>query len=204
MDKYNFEDNNEQLQNKDTIELNAKDIFEITTKFSGIGENKEPKSVVTYCAYDFDAPEDDVDKNSIYYVKEARVELSFDHKTGFYTMDLIFDNPDNKELKLFWARLQKHKSNETFLGDKLWIFYINLTENDFSESDNGNVFTASIMNPLLFFLTRKTPDQMLSTEEPLEDDMLQGGNCIRMLLHKDLVSFRYIAKEDLEDDEDTK
>lgn len=191
--------NNEQQNH--VVEASQKDIYNIMSRFSGLDENGVPKATVTYCAYNADAPEEEIEKQPVYTAEEAKVELSVDWKTGFYTLDLIFDDPDNRFLKMMWANLQKHKSNETFDGEKLWIFYISLIENNSVVNENGDsdVFIANIVNPLLFFLTRQVPNQEIFNEEE-EANVFYGGNCIRMLLHKDLVTFKYIPADDLKEE----
>lgn len=187
----------------ETVELDIKEIFAITSKFSGLTNEGVPKSTVTYSAYDFDSPDDDPDKNNVYYAEGARTELSYDSRNGFFTLDLIFDDPSNKNLKTLWSSLQRHKSNETYAGNRNWVFYINLMENESAHSDNDTIFTVGILNPLLFFLTRQFPDQTIcEDEEEMDNGAFSGGNCVRMLLHKDLVFFKNISRKELMENED--
>lgn len=186
----------ESSEKKEEIVLGANDIYEITKRFSGLSADGSPKATISYCAYEFNSPDDDVDRNNIRSIDNARIELSLDKSTGFYTMDLIFDNSDNTDLKLLWSSLQHHKSNETFFGDKMWIFYMNLMEKDSAYEEN--VFTANVLNPVMFFLTRQIPNQEVEEEE-YEKGMFVGGNVIRFLLHKDLVSFQYMNVNESEE-----
>lgn len=196
-----FPENIEEHKNNE-VTLSTHDIADITQKFSGISADGLPKTTVSYCAYDFHSPEDDPDRNNVHIIEDARVELFLDQTNGFYSMDLIFDQPDNKNLKLLWSSLQKHRSNEVYRGDKMWIFYINLLENPSIESNV--VFTGHILNPLMFSLTRQVPNQNLpeDMENEIESGIFQGGNVIRFVLHKDLVSFQYESFE-LEENENT-
>lgn len=204
MSEFDRNPDKEENIGNDSVEMSEKDLSEIMLRFSGIDENGVPKSVVTYSAYDYDAPEDDPDKNNVFTAEDAKVELSVDWRTGFYTLDLIFDSPENRFLKMMWAKLQRHKSNEVYMGDKLWVFYISLMETGsaLSGEKNKDVFVANIMNPVLFFLTRQVPNQDAGEEFETElgSGCYLGGNCIRMLLHKDLVKFKYIPSEELEEE----
>ena len=98
---------------------------------------------------------------------------------------------------MMWARLQKHKSNETYLCDKTWIFYMKLMEDE--ESAEGTQFTADILNPLAFFLIRTVPNQDVENFE-VEPGVFTGGNTIRFLLHRDLVTFQYEDVESVDED----
>lgn len=195
-----FPEKAEENQN-DNVVLSADEIADITQRFSGINQDGSPKTTVSYCAYDFHSPEDDPDRENIHIIEDARLELCLDHTNGFYSMDLIFDSPDNKDLKLMWSCLQRHHSNEVYQGDKMWIFYINLLEKE--PVDENVAFTGHILNPLMFSLTRQVSNQDLSEdmEEEIEHGIFQGGNVIRFVLHKDLVSFQYATFELEESDE---
>lgn len=187
------------LNESSELRLNAKDLVEVTSHFSGLKPDGTPKAFLNYSAYDFDVPEDDIDKNTISSANPVRIELCLDRMTGFYIMDIIFQDENDISLKLLWAKLQKHKSNETYLGDKMWIFFIKLIENlsdDELEHTTG-VYSADILNPLCFYLIRTIPDQKVEDYE-VEPGVFSGGNTIRLLLHSDLVTFQY---EDMEDDE---
>lgn len=192
MDNFEYTNENEQPKEDHILRLNANDLAEITRKFSGLKPDGKPKASVSYCAYDFDAPEDDIDKNTVCFPETTRIEFSVDKVTGFYTLDLIFKDSEEATLKMMWARLQKHKSNETYLCDKTWIFYMKLMEDE--ESAEGTQFTADILNPLAFFLIRTVPNQDVEDFE-VEPGVFTGGNTIRFLLHRDLVTFQY---EDVE------
>lgn len=189
-----FPEDTEEKQD-DTVVLSANDIADITQRFSGISSDGSPKTTVSYCSYDFNSPEDDPDRNNIRIIENARVELFLDQTNGFYAMDLIFDSPDNKDLKLLWASLQKHHSNEVYQSSKMWIFYINLLEN--AQVEENVAYTGHVINPLMFSLTRQIPNQDLSEDEEVEIEhgIFQGGNVIRFVLHKDLVSFQYATFE---------
>lgn len=182
------EDSSNEISEESMLRLNANDLAEITRKFSGLKSDGKPKASLSYCAYDFDAPEDDVDKSTICFPEPSRIELSIDKATGFYTLDVIFKDEKDPTLKMMWARLQRHKSNEVYQCDKTWIFYMKLMEeNDVAE---GALFTADILNPLSFYLIRTVPDQYIEDYE-VESGVYCGGNTIRFLLHRDLVTFQY-------------
>lgn len=196
----NFENydatNNNDVEENPILRLNADDMADICRRLSGLKFDGSPKVSVSYCAYDFEAPEDDPDKDTIYFADITRAELSLDKMTGFYVLDLSFKDAEDPSLKLMWARLQKHKSNETYLCDKTWIFFIKLIEDE--ESAEGTAFAADILNPLVFYLIRRVPNEDVSDYE-VEPGVFTGGNTIRFLLHRDLVTFQY---EDVPSDED--
>lgn len=192
------EENIEENKTKKT-EMSQKDLVEVMARFSGFDEEGVPKSLVSYCSYNADSDPEEIENGPVFEAEDAEVELSLDWKTGFYTLDLIFDDPDNRCLKMMWASLQKHRENEIKEGDKPWIFYINLLEtNPLVREDGGtDVFMVNIINPLIFFLTRQVPNQDVFVEYEDEGHVFYGGNCIRMLLHKDLVTFKYIPSEEM-------
>ena len=185
-------DNVQAFEDSAPLEMNEKDIAELATRFSGFKPDKTAKAMLTYCAYDNDSPEDDMDRNTFGSIENARVELSLDQMNGFYTLDVIFDSPENQSLKLFWARLQKHKLNETYTPEKLWIFFIKLIENldDEQIEKQGVVMSANVLNPLAFYLIRTISDDKVPDFE-VEPGVYSGGNTVRLLLHKDLVTFQY-------------
>lgn len=186
------------------LELNEKDISEMARRFSGIKQGRDPKAVATYCAYDNDSPEDDFDRNTLGSLDNVRIELSLDQLNGFYTLDFIFDDPQNLTLKLFWAKLQKHKMNETYNPEKLWIFFIKLIENiDGDELEKrDSVLSVNILNPLAFYLVRTVPDSAVVDYE-VEPGVFCGGNTVRMLLHKDLVTFQYDTIDFVDEENDS-
>lgn len=191
-----FESVNENAAESETpigvqLNLTPKDIAEFTRRFSGLKKDGKAKAVVSYSAYDFDAPEDDADKDSIFYTEPARIELSIDQFIGFYTLDFIYKDEKDPSLKTFWARLQNHKSNEVYMGDKKWIFYIKIVEdNKDVEKESGIVYTVDILNPIAFFLIRTIPDDYVK-DYLVAPNTYCGGNTVRMLLHNDLVTFSY-------------
>lgn len=180
------------------VELKDTDIAEVAVKFSGLRPDGSPKAIANYCAYDQDSPEDDFDRNLIGDIECNRVELTLDRMTGFYTLDFVFDSPNNKSLKLFWSRLQRHKMNETYESDKLWIFFIKLVQNT-SNGELGDrvLFSANILNPLAFFLIRTVPEEE-AKDYLVDTGVYCGGNTVRLLLHRDLVTFQY---EEIDTDE---
>lgn len=188
------------------IEMDIRSTAEIAQHFSGLRPDGSPKAILHYCAYDFGAPDDDIDKQTISVARPARAELSLDRLTGFYTLDLVFPDENDLSLKLLWQKLQKHRSNETYRSDTTWIFYIKMFENltDEELEFSNTVYTADILNPLAYFLVRTVPDQKVQ-DYPVEPGIYSGGNTIRMLLHRDLVTFQYETlendiSEDIQDD----
>lgn len=190
MSNYEYDYNTETQETEQILRLNAGDMAEIASRMSGLRRDGSAKVSVSYSAYDFEAPEDDAEKNKISFADIARAELSVDKVTGFYTLDLVFKNSDDATLKMMWAALQRHKSNEVFQCDKTWIFYIKLIEEENEDESEEMLFTADILNPLAFYLIRTIPNQ-LEFDYEVEQGVYCGGNTIRFLLHRDLVTFQY-------------
>lgn len=206
---------------KETM-LSPKEVADVAQHFSGMKAGKEPKGLLSYSFYDFDAPDNDIDKQTISVAKGARLELSMDHMTGFYILDVIFDSSANMSLRDLWAHLQRHKSNEVYAGNKTWICFIKLIQNlsDEEEAKSSTTFTANIMNPLSFYLIRTIPiedeygmdsiyeDEDTDKSTPVrknrgfevenDDGSFCEGNTIRMLLHPSLVQFQYETTPDAE------
>lgn len=194
----------EQETTEKEVKMNFKEMAEVARHFTGLRPDGLPKAFVNYTSYDFSAPEDDIDRQTVSTAHPARAELSLDKMTGFFTLDLIFRDENDMSLKLLWAKLQKYKSDETYMSDRTWIFYIKMFENipDEELGKTPVVYTADIMNPLAFFLIRSVPEQKVRDFE-VEPGKFSGGNTIRLLLHPDLVTFRYEELEnDMEQDED--
>lgn len=179
---------------RDVMLLTQKDIAEYTFKFSGLSKEGKPKSYLTYNCYEFNEENLSEEKETIYYADAKRIELSIDRMNGFYTLDLIFDSCENTTLKMLWARLQKHKSNEVYQADKTWIFYMKLAQDDELLEDSA-IYTANIFNPLAFYLIRSVSNEEVKDFE-IEENVFSGGNTIRFLIHPDLLTFQF---EELEE-----
>ncbi len=210
---------------KETM-LSPKEVADIAQHFSGMKADREPKGLLSYSFYDFDAPDNDIDKQTIFVVKGARLELSMDHMTGFYILDVIFNSSANMSLRDLWAHLQRHKSNQVYAGNKTWICFMKLIQNlsDEEEAKSTTTFTANIMNPLSFYLIRTIPiedeygmdsvyenkdtdseedkDSLVRENKGYEVENDDGsfceGNTIRILLHPSLVQFQYESDSDAE------
>jgi len=176
------------------MHLTVNDCAELASRFSGMNPDKTPKAALAYQSYDFHADEDSSEKDSVFHVNANRIEMSLDQINGFYTLDIIFDSCEDITLKTMWARSQKHHSNEVYQPDKTWIFYVKLVTQ--MPNDEGMVLTADILNPLAIYLIRRTPNELVP-DYPVLDGGYSGGNTIRMLLHPELVTFRY--EEDSEE-----
>ena len=74
--------------------------------------------------------------------------------------------------------------------EKTHIFYFNVLENasvDVNSTTSDRLFLAHIFNPIAFFITREVPD--LLAPDVISDDVIYGGNIVRMLVQKELVQF---------------
>ena len=171
-----------------------------TSALSGRTPDGRSKAKISYQAYALEDPQDSADRSRIYTLSTACAELSIDQKNpGFFVLDVIFQSCHDPELKLFWARLQQHKRNIAQNPEKTWIFYINLLEmaSVSVRSDHEDLLvTGNVLNPLIFYLTREVPNQMIEENQEKrihrdqESDELQGGNIVRMLIADNLVQFQ--------------
>lgn len=179
--------------------LSREEIAQFCRRFSGKNEAGENKAVVSYQFFDFDEPENSVNKQSIYSMSRPSLELSFDIKNPrFYTLDIIFQSYTDPELKMFWGRLQRFKRSIVTQGEKTWIFYINVLERDsisLQSENQDTLLIANILNPTIFTLTREIPEYM-STDNIDIDNQLTGGNIVRMLIPIEYVTFEITDKVD--------
>lgn len=191
---------NEKIEEQEMNYLSREEISNFTKRLSGKNELGESKVIITYQLYDFDEPETSIDKERIYSVKNASIELSLDNKyPQFYVCDIIFKNFNDPELRMLWGRLQKFKRNLALEGNKNWIFYLNILEKDSISVRTENkdiLFLAHVFNPTLFNLTREIPEY-LALDTIDNENQLSGGNIIRMLIPIEFISF------DIRDDIDT-
>lgn len=98
-------------------------------------------------------------------------------------------NCESDELRFLWKNLEKHMDNQLKYPTNRWIFYFNILEKeDILSEENAPVLTVNIINPLICFLTRQTPD-MKTNNEVKKDEMMQGGNIIRMLVTNENLTF---------------
>jgi hypothetical protein len=186
-----------------------------TGALSGRNENGESKVQVSYQSYALEEPEDSPDKTRIYTVSNAACELSIDKKNpGFFVLDIIFQSYNDPELKLLWARLQRHKANIAKDPAKTWIFYINLLEKasvSVRTEERDVLVMGNVFNPLIYYLTREVPNQVIEEDQErriTEKDELtgtrktvdiQGGNIIRMLIADNLVQFQIRSDVDTQE-----
>lgn len=184
-----MEDNN---KNQDgIIYIDRNTISQFTRRLSGKNIDGFSKVEISYQTYAMEDDEDSKDRTRIYNAHKAYAELSMDYNTpGYFTLDVIYHSYAEPELKMFWNRLQNFKRSLANEGEKTWIFYINILEKSSISKQTettDNLLMCHIMNPILFYLTRETPNLM--TEERKVDDELQGGNIIRMLIPENAVRF---------------
>ena len=193
----------ENIENMDTentdfaedtpTELSRAELAEFTRRLSGRNEDGESKVILSYQSYAIEDEEGSVGKETVYTSSKCHVELSLDvNNPQYFVMDIVFRGYDEPELKMLWGRLQKFKRSVATNLEKTWVFYMNLLEKASisKRTDQGDLlFTADIINPLLFYLTRETPD-FLCTETRSDEGELYGGNVIRMLIPTEFVTFK--------------
>ena len=179
------------MNQNDTLTKN--EVADIFRRLSGKTDEDESKIILSYQSYALDEPEDSVNRSQIYTTDKPYIQFSFNY-TGlnFLTMDVIFRSFEDPELKLLWGRLQRFKKNASMNAERDWIFYINILEKaniEIHSQERVKLLTANIVNPELFFLTREMPSQ-LTTEQLSNDNTLQGGNMIRMLIPLNRITFQ--------------
>lgn len=186
-----IEEKMEEETSKEITYVDRQIIKQFTDRLSGKNEAGLAKANVSYQYYILEDPEEVKDSATIYNASHARVEISQDKKNpGFYVLDVIFDSYDDPELKLMWGRLQRFKKAQLENPDKTPIFYINILESDgvsIQELEQNTLLVGNVLNPLLFYLTREVPN--LLALETKEEDVLYGGNMIRMLVSEQLITF---------------
>lgn len=185
-----FEMEQESPVQEDFHELTETELSQYISRISGKTDTGLAKTEITYQAYDYDAPENDMNKNQIYHVTNAEVQISRNKLyDNLFVIDFIFKSCDDMELKLFWNRLQAHLKNESTDADKRWIFYINLLERAgvTMEAKEYKLLTAHIYNPIVCYLTRSLPSDQV--KETMVGNEIQGGNIVRMLVVNDLLTF---------------
>lgn len=182
----------EPIENTNTCSLTEADLNQFINRFSGIDPNTGySKTTISYQTYDFDAPDDDPNKQRVYQLTNAVVQISRNKRyNDLYTIDFIFKSPDDTELKLFWARLQQYLKNQSQHSDKDWIFYINLLERasvSLQTLKNDTLLIGNIINPILFYITREVPN-LAVFDKNINQEMI-GGNIIRMVVGKENLTF---------------
>ena len=179
----------EQTPTMDFMELTVNDMVRYASMMSGLKADGTPKSILSYASYDFDAPDNDPEKDEFYFCRPKRIDLSLDKVNGHYLMDVVFDDCEEKSLKMFWARLQRHRMNEIYASDKTWVFYMKLVQDE-DNPESGVVYTANMFNPLAYFLIRTVPNEVVRDYE-VDTGVHSGGNTVRLLFHPNLVTFEY-------------
>lgn len=187
----NYMDNTAVANNKlPQQELTREMLAEFMRRFNGRDADGAPKVVVSYQTYAIGDAED-ADKK-IYTAPKAAIEISANHAyPDFFVVDFIFRSYDEPELKLLWGRLQKFKNNQAMHAEKDWIFYLNILEKasvHYQTDVTDMLTTAHIFNPELCYLTRETPNLLVSDNRN-QDGELVGGNIIRMLVPSKLLTF---------------
>lgn len=171
--------------------LSMEEIKDYCCRLSGKNAFGDSKALVAYQAFAAEEPEDSRDKQTIYTISKATVDMSYCiNVPGYLKVDIIFNAYDDTELKLLWGRLQRAKKNEQEQPDKMWIFHFNIMERASISDDtevNDTVFIAHVINPYMVYLTRETPTTV--AEDRLVKGELLGGNVIRMLIPVELVQF---------------
>lgn len=194
------ENTTENIKENSNIKLSENDLNNFINRLSGIdNETGYAKASISYQTYDFDAPDDDTNKQRVYQLTNAVIQISRNKRyNDLYTVDFIFKSPDDTELKLFWARLQQYLKNQSQYSNKDWIFYICLLERasvSLQTIKNDTLLIGNLINPIMFYLTRETPN-LETIDKNINNEML-GGNIIRMIVGKENLTFQ------LESDIDT-
>lgn len=194
------------MENENKI-LTNEELSDFLKRLSGIRPDGNAKVEV---AYQFYTMEDENKDTAIYHLSHNKmyVNLYFDKVLpGFFQMDILFRDYTEYELIKLWDRLEKHKKNCVENPDKTPIFYFNLmevasVEDATIEKDTTNsILIANIMNPAVSILTREKPstlsDDRVSTNLYNDEEMLQGGNILRLLIPSELVNFELRTDIDL-------
>lgn len=183
--------------NTDSV-LSKEELAEYLKRFCGRDIDGNSKVTISYQTYAIE-DENQTERERIYTTSQAAVEISTDALVpGFFTVDIKFRSYSDPELKMLWARLQKFKNNEATQNDKTWIFYFNLLERASITQqtlENDNLLIAHMFNPLVFYLTRETPE-FLTDDRQQANGELYGGNIIRMLVSTELLSFEIVSDID--------
>lgn len=172
--------------------LDDKDIAVFLSRLSGTNpQDGSGKVVISYQAFAAEAPEESIDKQTIYGVSNAAVRISMDKlNPGYYVVDIVFKGYNDPELKMLWARLQRHFRNEAEDARKTWLFHFNILEKACATAQmehEDTLVTCDVYNPLVVYLTREVPDQL--TDERFANGELVGGNVVRMVVHNSLLTF---------------
>ncbi len=199
-DEYFDEASQQTGELNDVIQLDDYKIQEFCMRLSGKNDNGKNKSKLSYTSYvvkndDFE----NLPQHNVININNAEVNI-YPNRTlpDFYTIDLVFPRADLNEIKLLWLKLEKYKKDNLlndFDTQSLFVLQVieNFDENDLNTAKNR--LYCNILNPLLFYLTRSTPN-MLSGEVETEEGP-QGGNIVRLLCHSDLVSFDVLEDMDI-------
>ncbi len=184
----------------DVIQLSDYQIQEFCQRLSGKDNDGKSKAKLTYTNYMVENNDfEHLPPHTIININKCEVYL-YPNRTlpDFYTVDLVFPNAESNDLKLLWLRLEKFKKDNLLNDfDHQALFVLQVIEN-FDEEDLDtakNRLYCNIVNPLLFYLTRTTPNQL--TTDIQTDEGLQGGNIIRLLCHTDLVTFDVLDDMDI-------
>lgn len=164
--------------------MTREELNEVCERVSGFDANNESRVTISYQTYVADEnfnPE----TAPIYNLTKSAIKLSRDiQNPDWYVLDIIFHSYQSPELKLLWGRLGMHRDNQNKYTDKDSIFYFNIVENDSIEKygEESALLTIDVVNPLLFFLTRETPNG-------------EGDNIIRMLVDSRLLAVKESINE---------
>lgn len=185
----------ESSEKSSNVNLDGTHINDFINRLSGIDPvSGHPKATISYQAYDFDAPDTDINKQRVYQLLNTEIQISRNRRyNDLYTIDFIFKNSDDTELKLFWGRLQQHLKNQSRYSDKDWVFYINLLEKasvSLQTIENDTLLIGNIVNPIMFYLTREIPN--LEVRDSWISNELIGGNIVRMIVSKGNLTFNLL------------
>lgn len=185
-----FKQENIEESERKTITLSEEDLQIFLNRISGKTEKGESKILLSYQNYNFDSLETDPDRDRIIQCLTPYIRIIRNSQyTDLYTVDIVFPNCESDELRFLWKNLEKHMDNQFKYPTNRWIFYFNILEKeDILSEENAPVLTVNIINPLICFLTRQAPD-MKTNNEVKKDEMMQGGNIIRMLVTNENLTF---------------
>lgn len=185
-----FKQENIDESERKTITLSEEDLQKFLNRISGKTEKGESKILLSYQNYNFDSLETDPDRDRIIQCLTPYIRIVRNSQyNDLYTVDIVFPNCESDELRFLWKNLEKHMDNQLKYPTNRWVFYFNILEKeDILLEENAPVLTVNIINPLICFLTRQVPD-MKTNNEVKKEEIMQGGNIIRMLVTNENLTF---------------
>ncbi len=137
---------------------------------------------VSYRSYDYDPEEEkDIDEMSaIKDIEGAVTNISYDTlNPSVMLLDIIFKEAGANDIKLMYASLNSWRGRMSREGNLVPIFQIHIENDDVS---------LTLVNPLIWYLTRQTPVSY-AKDEADENGNIIGGNIIRLLVNMELATF---------------